>query len=118
MDIAGVFDSAVARDPDALAFVDGDRRRTYRGWDGDIGRAAGGLARLGLKRGDRLMCVMPNSYEMATLYWASQRLARSLPRSTGAPRRRKSPTPWATPSLHCSPGTSGWWSGPTSTAPG
>jgi len=74
MDIAGVFDSAVARDPDALAFVDGDRRRAYRGWDGDIGRAAGGLAWLGLKRGDRLMCVMPNSYEMATLYWASQRL--------------------------------------------
>ena len=30
---------------------------------------------MGLKRGDRLVCVMANRYEMATLYWACQMLA-------------------------------------------
>jgi 2-furoate---CoA ligase len=74
MDIAGVFASAVARDPNALAFVDGDLRRSYAEWESDIRRLAGGLLALGLVRGEHLVCIMPNSFEMASLYWACQRL--------------------------------------------
>lgn len=72
MDIAGVFAAAVARDPDALALVDGDIRRSYAEWEGDISRVAAGLAAQGLAKGHHLLCVMPNSYQMATLYWACQ----------------------------------------------
>jgi 2-furoate---CoA ligase len=72
MDIAGVFASAVAREPNALAFVDGDLRRSYAEWESDIHRLAGGLSALGLARGELLVCVMPNSFEMASLYWACQ----------------------------------------------
>ena len=72
MDIAGVFAAAVARDPDALALVDGDIRRSYAEWEGDISRVAAGLAAQGLLKGHHLLCVMPNSYQMATLYWACQ----------------------------------------------
>ena len=72
MDIAGVFSAAVARDPDALALVDGDIRRSYAEWGEDISRVAAGLAAQGLAKGDRLLCVMPNSYRMATLYWSCQ----------------------------------------------
>src|SRR5690606_2384650 len=37
-------------------------------------RVAGGLAALGLQRGDRLVAAMANRYELATLYWACQML--------------------------------------------
>ncbi|NKB22359.1 MAG: AMP-binding protein [Alphaproteobacteria bacterium] len=75
MDLGTAFDAAVARQPHALALVDGDIRRDFIAWQDDIRRAAGGLSAQGLSRGDRLVCVMANRYEMATLYWACQILA-------------------------------------------
>ena len=72
MDIAGVFSAAVARDPEALALVDGDVRRSYAEWEHDVSRVAAGLAAQGLTKGEHLLCVMPNGYPMATLYWACQ----------------------------------------------
>lgn len=75
MDLGTIIDAAVARDPDALAFVDGGIRKSFAQWQDDICRVAGGLAEMGLSRGDHLVAVMANRYEMATLYWACQRLA-------------------------------------------
>ena len=75
MDLGTIIDAAVARDADALAFVDGDIRKSFAQWHDDICRVAGGLKEMGLSRGDHLVAIMANSYEMATLYWASQRLA-------------------------------------------
>lgn len=75
MDLGTIIDAAVARDPDALAFVDGDIRKSFAQWQDDIRRVAGGLENKGLSRGDHLVAVMANGYEMATLYWACQRLA-------------------------------------------
>jgi 2-furoate---CoA ligase len=75
MDLGTAFDAAVVRQPRALAFVDGDIRRDFTAWREDITRIAGGLSALGLARGDRLVCVMVNRFEMATLYWACQMLA-------------------------------------------
>lgn len=75
MDLGTIIDAAVARDPDALAFVDGDVRKSFAQWHDDICRLAGGLQKMGLSRGDHLVAIMANRYEMATLYWACQRLA-------------------------------------------
>ena len=69
-----VFARAVARDPDALAAVDGAVRMTYAEWDGEIGRVAHGLTRLGIGTGDAVAAVLSNRVEMATLFWACQRI--------------------------------------------
>jgi 2-furoate---CoA ligase len=41
-------------------------------WHSRIRRVAGGLAAAGLRRGDHLVVVMQNRWEMATLHWACQ----------------------------------------------
>ena len=69
-----VFARAVARQPDALAVVDGGVRMTYAGWDAEIGRLAAGLARLGVVPGDPVAAVLSNRVEMASLFWACQRI--------------------------------------------
>jgi 2-furoate---CoA ligase len=74
MDLGSAFAISARRQPDAVAVVDGARRRTFAQWDAEIRAAAGALARMGLKAGDHLAVVMRNRYEMATLYWASHML--------------------------------------------
>src|SRR5689334_6676051 len=74
MDLGTAFAASVKRQPGALAVVDGERRRTFVQWDGEIRAAAGALARIGLRAGDHLAVVMRNRHEMATLYWASHML--------------------------------------------
>src|ERR1700736_4990450 len=74
MDLGSAFAVSVKRQPDAVAVVDGARRRTFAQWDAEIRAAAGALARMGLRAGDHLAVVMRNRYEMATLYWASHML--------------------------------------------
>ena len=75
MDLGNVFDVAVARQPSSLAFVDGGLRRDFESWQLDIRRVARGLSKLGLRKGNRLLCISSNSYEMATLYWACHMVA-------------------------------------------
>ncbi len=74
MDLGIAFDTAVARDPKAVAFIDGDIRKTFIEWQSDIRAVAAALSDRGLVRGDHMVTVMPNRYEMATLYWAAQML--------------------------------------------
>ncbi len=69
-----VFARAVARDPEAIAAIDGEVRMTYAGWDREIGRLAHGLTRLGIDTGDAVAAVLSNRIEMATLFWACQRI--------------------------------------------
>ena len=71
-DLGRAFLAAVARDPAACAIVDGDRRLTYADWLHRVGRAAAGLDGLGLRSGDRLVTVLRNRLEAATLHWACQ----------------------------------------------
>ena len=75
MDLGTAFDAAVARDPAALAIVDGETRKTFSEWQNDIRRVAGGLSVRGLGRGDHVVVIMPNRYKMVVLYWACQMLA-------------------------------------------
>ncbi len=70
MNLGQAFQITVARNPGALAIVDGDTRRTYRQWQDDVERVAGGLAKLGLVAGDHLLTVLKNRYELTSLYWA------------------------------------------------
>ena len=71
-DLGRAFLAAVARNPAACAIVDGDRRLAYAAWLERIGRAAAGLDALGLHSGDRLVTVLRNRLEAATLHWACQ----------------------------------------------
>ena len=72
LDLGRTFLQSVERSGDACALVDGERRLTYRQWHDRIAAVAAGLRSLGLGRGDHLLVVMQNRWEMATLHWACQ----------------------------------------------
>jgi len=74
MDLATAFALTVARRPNALALVDGERRASFGQWHAESARVAGGLARLGLRAGDHLLVVLKNRYENTLLYWACHML--------------------------------------------
>src|SRR5215470_7252110 len=71
-DLGTSFVASVARDPYALALVDGDVRLTYAGWYRGVSALVAGFDDLGLKRGDHLVTLLQNRWEAATLYWACQ----------------------------------------------
>src|SRR5262245_4330992 len=71
-DLGLTFLAAVARDPEALAIVDGPLRLTYAQWYERISAAAAGLGELGLAPGDHLVTVLQNRWEAASLHWACQ----------------------------------------------
>ncbi len=74
MNLGTLFHRSWLREPDALAIVDGVRRRSYGEWYPEIRAVAGGLSQRGLGCGDRLLVILANRYETATLYWACQML--------------------------------------------
>jgi 2-furoate---CoA ligase len=74
MDLATAFALTVARRPQAYAITDGGKTRTYAQWHAESLRLAGGLVRLGLAQGDRLLVLLKNRYETTVLYWACQSL--------------------------------------------
>jgi 2-furoate---CoA ligase len=74
MDLGSAFVVSVMRQPNEIAIVDGDRRKTYADWYNEIRGVAGGLLEMGVAAGDHLAVIMRNRYEMATLYWACHML--------------------------------------------
>ena len=72
LDLGRTFLQSVERSPNALALVDGDVQLTYAQWHRLILNVADGLREFGLQRGDRLLVVLQNRWEMATLHWAGQ----------------------------------------------
>ena len=72
LDLGRTFLQSVERSPNTLALADGDVRLTYAQWHRIILNVAGGLREQGLARGDRLLVVLQNRWEMATLHWACQ----------------------------------------------
>jgi 2-furoate---CoA ligase len=72
LDLGTTFLQSVERSPHALALVDDTLRLTYAQWHTQVARAAAGLSRLGLARGDRLLSVLQNRHEAATLHWSCQ----------------------------------------------
>lgn len=74
MTIAHMLAASAAREPAAVAIVDGTKRLTYEQWFAEIRCIAGGLSALGLGKGDHFVAILSNRMEMASLYWASQML--------------------------------------------
>src|SRR5262245_40969178 len=72
LDLGTSFLASVARDPDALAIVDGDLRLTYAQWYRHISALVAGFDGLGLKPGDHVLTVLQNRWEAATIHWACQ----------------------------------------------
>src|SRR6201990_2962634 len=72
LDLGTSFLASVARDPNALAILDGDVRLTYAQWYRRISALVAGFDRLGLKPGDHLVTVLQNNWQAATLHWACQ----------------------------------------------
>jgi 2-furoate---CoA ligase len=72
LDLGTSFLASVARDPDALALVDGDVRLTYAQWLGRISSLASAFDRIGLKPGDHLLTALQNNWQAATVHWACQ----------------------------------------------
>lgn len=64
--------ASVERRPNAEALVQGDLRLTYSAWFDEIQKAAHGLETLGIGRGEHIVAVMQNRWQMATLHWACQ----------------------------------------------
>jgi 2-furoate---CoA ligase len=72
LDLGTSFIATVAREPKALAIVDGNIRLNYTEWYQRISSVVGGLQKLGLKQGDHLVTALQNRWEAATLHWACQ----------------------------------------------
>jgi 2-furoate---CoA ligase len=72
LDLGTSFLASVARDPQALAIVDGDVRLNYRAWYQRISALVRGFDELGLKPGDHLVTVLQNRWQAATIHWACQ----------------------------------------------
>jgi 2-furoate---CoA ligase len=72
LDLGLTFCAAVERDPHALALVDGAQRLTYAAWFERISALLAGFDELGLVQGDRLVSLLQNRWQAATLHWACQ----------------------------------------------
>jgi fatty-acyl-CoA synthase len=76
--LADVFDAAVARDPERLMVVAGDRRHTYAQMSREADAFAAALADLGVERGDTIAVRLPNWPEWLTTALAASRLGAVL----------------------------------------
>jgi len=72
LDLGTSFLASVARDPRALALVDGPVRLSYADWHRRVCAVVAGLDGLGLKPGDHLVTLLQNTWQGATLHWACQ----------------------------------------------
>ena len=72
LDLGLSFLGSVARDPNALAVVDGEERLTYAQWYARISALLAGFDAIGLQQGDHLVTVLQNRWQAATLHWAAQ----------------------------------------------
>lgn len=78
LDLGTTFLQSAERSPTALALVDEGVRWTYSQWRDEIARVATGLSRQGLSSGDRMLSILQNRHQAATLHWACQFLGISL----------------------------------------
>ena len=94
--IDAVLARRAAEAPDALAFAEGDERLSYGGLRAEAEALAGGLARLGVGRGDRVVLFLPAGLDFIRVFFALQRLG-AVP-CAFAPGGRRRPPPSAAPS--------------------
>lgn len=73
-DVNALFAQAVARNGDGEALIDGAERLTWRALEDVVARAAAGLARRGIGRGDRVALLLGNRKEFVIAWLAAARL--------------------------------------------
>ncbi len=71
MHIGGLLARHARYQPDRLALAFEGRRHTWRDLADRVHRVANGLLAQGLRRGDRIATILPNSLELVELYWAA-----------------------------------------------
>ena len=69
--LADVLEYAAARWGERVALVDGERRCTYAELRGRARDAAGGFARIGIRKGDRVAIWLPNSLEWVVAFFGA-----------------------------------------------
>ena len=74
MNVAHFLETSARHLPDRTALVFGDRRLTYAELDREAGRVAAGLARLGLRPGERACLHLGNCPEFVLAYYGCQKL--------------------------------------------
>ena len=74
MNVAHFLETSARHLPDRTALVFGDRRLTYAELDREAGRVAAGLARLGLRPGERACLHLGNRPEFVLAYYGCQKL--------------------------------------------
>ncbi|MDD9929849.1 MAG: AMP-binding protein, partial [Rhodospirillaceae bacterium] len=72
--VTGLLDTAAAVAPESPALIYDGATLTFAGLAAQARRAAGGLASLGVKPGDRVAFWLPNTPAYVTLYFACARL--------------------------------------------
>jgi long-chain acyl-CoA synthetase len=74
MNVAHFLETSARRGPDRTALVFGDRRLSYAELDRESGRVAAGLARLGIRPGERVCLHLANRPEFVLAYYGCQKL--------------------------------------------
>ena len=72
IDLGATFLSSVDRCPEAIAITYQNKRLNYSNWLNKISSLAISLKKMGLRKGDRLMTLLPNTFEACTIHWACQ----------------------------------------------
>jgi 2-furoate---CoA ligase len=72
LDLGTSFLASVARDPEALALVDGDVRLRYGEWLAKISSLVAAFDRIELRPGDHVLTALQNTWQAATVHWACQ----------------------------------------------
>jgi 2-furoate---CoA ligase len=72
LDLGRTFIQAVEREPHRLAIVDGSLRYSYLEWSLQIGSVQKFFNERGLSRGDRILTILQNRFEAATVHWVCQ----------------------------------------------
>ena len=85
-----ILDQSADRFGDATALIYGDARWTYRELLSRVNRMAGGLASLGVRRGERVLLTLPNCPEFVVTFFAVQKLGRGGHQCRAADGRRRS----------------------------
>lgn len=74
MNLGELFEFAVGRGSNMLAFVDEEGSYTYRELNHEANRVASSLKKLGIRHRDRVMVLMKNRLQTVCLFWALQKL--------------------------------------------
>ncbi len=72
LDLGMTFLQSIERDPSKTAVVFDGQRLSYESWGQQVGALQDYLKSVGIKRGDRILTILQNRYEAATIHWACQ----------------------------------------------